>query len=148
VIKNGLNCTIFLDGIQEATAADLGNVSNARLWIGNDKFDEPFDGRVAAVKIWEAALTADELRQERWSYAPRRTANLWACYSIIDLAPGNFGLDMSGNGRDLTANGTLTYEDGPPITWGFGGDSDGRELFVPPPPASTVVPGRRLYAFR
>ena len=89
-----------------------------RLTIGNDSGASNFlDGRFAAIKVWDAVLTQAELEQEKWSIRPRRWANihLWApCRIATELA------DYSGNGRTLTATGTLTTEDGPPVPWGAG----------------------------
>lgn len=72
-----------------------------------------FKGRIAAVKVWDAALSTAEVAQERWTIVPKRMANinLWSPLFLT-------GKDLSGNGRDWTENGALTWEDGPPIGWG------------------------------
>lgn len=80
-----------------------------------------FPGRIAALKQWDAALTADELWQESMQIMPVRLANL---HSWRPMADGNVAgavLDYSGNGRALTSNGAPTIEDGPPIPWRQGG---------------------------
>jgi hypothetical protein len=82
----------------------------ASVRIGNDTFPEPFNGRIAGVKIWNAALSAAELELERWTYSPVRTADLWAWYPL----DGTSTADASGNGHTLTAGGSLTTEAGPP----------------------------------
>jgi hypothetical protein len=71
------------------------------------------NGRLAAVKIWDAVLTASEIEQERYSYIPKRTSNLNLFSPLIDNVK-----DYSGNGRDWTETGTVLWEDGPPIPWG------------------------------
>lgn len=85
------------------------------LIIGNDSVGSWLNGRFANIKVWDAVLTQTELEQEKWSVRPRRFANLhlWApCRIASEL------FDYSGNGRTLTATGTLTTEDGPPVPWG------------------------------
>lgn len=76
-----------------------------------------FDGRVAAIKIWDAALSAEEVAAEVRSIRPQRLANLngwWPCFP----GAGERARDYSGNGRDWTESGTLTDEDPPPVGWG------------------------------
>ena len=88
-------------------------------YIGNGGYGDWLNGSVAAVKIWTAALTQTELETEMTSYAPVRTANLWAAYKF-DAGPQT--TDDSGNGRTLTSAGTPTLDSsGPPI--GAGGTS-------------------------
>lgn len=84
-----------------------------RIAIGGTLFGDFWNGRLAAVKVFNATLTAAEVEQELAQYRPVRTANLIASYPLDrDI------LDYSGNGLDLTAGSTATaYEDGPPIVW-------------------------------
>ena len=100
------------------TASTTGQASTTnRLTLGNDTALSWMSGRFSAIKVWDAVLTQAELEQEKWSIRPRRWANLhlWApCRIATELA------DYSGNGRTLTATGTLTTEDGPPVPWGAG----------------------------
>ena len=71
------------------------------------------NGRHAHFKMWTAGLTAAELAQERYSARPRRSANLHLWSPLFKNTK-----DYSGNARDWTENGTLAYEDGPPVGWG------------------------------
>ena len=88
------------------------NFANFRInnspWTG-----EFFNGCVAGVKLWMAALTAAEMDAESWQYLPRRTTNLTAWYPLLTTDT----TDYSGGGQTLTAAGTLATEDGPPIPW-------------------------------
>lgn len=72
-----------------------------------------FNGRLAAVKVWDAALSTAEIERERWTIRPQRMANLhiWSPLFLNST-------DFSGNGRNWTEGGTLAWEDGPPISWG------------------------------
>lgn len=85
-----------------------------------------FPGRIAALKQWSAALTADELLAESYQYAPVRFADLHSWRPMIHGVVADAALDFSGNGRALTPNGALTIEDGPPIQW-----RRQRRIFVP-----------------
>ena len=89
----------------------------AIMTLANSSWLEWVNATWAATKVWDAALTADELERERWTYLPTRQAdiNLWSPHApeaTERLA------DYSGNGRTWTAGGTLADEDGPPISWG------------------------------
>lgn len=79
---------------------------------------EDFDGRYAAVKVWEAELTADEIARERWSIKPQRTANLYGWWPMF---PGSTERlrDYSGNGHNWSVVGTVVDEVHPPVPWGF-----------------------------
>ena len=72
-----------------------------------------FNGRVAAVGIWTAALTEAELLAERQNNRSAvRTANLWAFYSFTQGPSTYDNAEIGGHG--LTAVGALTAEPGPP----------------------------------
>lgn len=73
------------------------------------------DGRIAHVKTWTAALTADEVVAEMLVARPMRFANLWGWWPLLTHTDLN---DYSGNGRTLTADGAPSTEDGPPVAWG------------------------------
>jgi len=81
---------------------------------GNNSNDDNWNGRVAAVKIWSVVLTQDEIKQERYQILPFRAENL-NTFLPMEIADGE--IDYSGNGNDMTVNGTPTTEDGPPIPW-------------------------------
>ena len=96
-----------------ANQAGVSFAPGSMLW-GEDTFDAWVDGRIAGVKVWDAVLTSAELWSERWSLTPVRRANLHL------FAPGFRHTDledMSGNGKTLTAGGTLSTEEGPPVPW-------------------------------
>lgn len=78
-----------------------------------------FNGSLAAVKIWDAVLTAEELEKERHQYLPNRLLNLHLFSPLINTGGTSF-LDISGNGRNWTEGGAVTDEDGPPIPWKMG----------------------------
>lgn len=102
------------NSVSGATA--IVGYSNANtLFIANDSFGDWFNGSIAAVKIWDAVLTLAEIQAERNTYAPVRTANVWANYQFRN---GPQISDDSSNGRNLTAGAGTPAVDtaGPPIT--------------------------------
>jgi hypothetical protein len=94
--------------------ANGSSFTPAFLTFGNDDVSEWMDGRIAAIKVWDAELTQTELWTEMWSQTPFRRTNLHLFAPGFKHAELN---DMSGNGKTLTANGTLTTEEGPPVPW-------------------------------
>lgn len=84
------------------------------MYVGNSTFGEPCECEIAAIKIWDAALTLDELRSERAQIVPVRFANLhlWTpCFSASDTR------DWGPSARNWTVNGTIVTAAGPPIPW-------------------------------
>jgi hypothetical protein len=76
------------------------------LYIGSDSYfaSDTFNGRMWNVKIWNRALSADELLAESFYNGVKFPTSLnghWLLRSSGDL------IDYSGNGRTLTVNGTI-----------------------------------------
>lgn len=84
-----------------------------RVLVGDDRYTEWWNGRVAAFKFWQAGLTQAEVERESLQYVPHRTANirLWLPFVRAETT------DYSGNGHTLSGGATTTTEDGPPIPW-------------------------------
>jgi hypothetical protein len=130
---------VYWDGSTTAapqrTQAQTG--SNALMeWgaAGGSANDGPLPGRIAAIKWWSAALTAAERASERWSYVPKRTANLEGWYPCVDRAIATNAEDYSGLARDLTLVGTPVVDDGPPIGWSAQRRKRAYAAAAPPPP--------------
>lgn len=74
---------------------------------------QPWNGRLAHMRIWSAVLSQAEIEAEWASPTPVRTSGLWAAWPLAvhtDLT------DTSGNGRHLVAGSTsTTTEAGPPL---------------------------------
>jgi hypothetical protein len=87
---------------------------NTTLRIGNSRFSNSnLSGRVAAFKVWSAALSQSEAEAELAQFNPVRTTNLvrYHPFHVAELT------DYSGNGNTLTAGSTsATTEPDPPIT--------------------------------
>ncbi len=73
----------------------------------------PWSGRIAAWKMWGAALTQAEVETELAQYVPRRTANLIRFHPFLKTE----ATDYSGNANTLSGGSGSTTEDGPPIPW-------------------------------
>ena len=74
---------------------------------------EPFNGRLAYVRVWTAELTQTEIETEWASTTPVRTSNLWADWPLTDSTDLT---DHSGNGRNLSAGSTaVSTEADPPL---------------------------------
>ncbi|MFJ2000260.1 LamG-like jellyroll fold domain-containing protein [Streptomyces chartreusis] len=75
---------------------------------------EPFNGRLAYVRVWTAELTQVQIEAEWASTTPVVTSGLWADWPLTDSTDLT---DHSGNGRNLTAGGTaVSTEDNPPLS--------------------------------
>jgi hypothetical protein len=103
---------VYLDGSSTPTITNTQSVSG-RIAIGNlsfstNAFSEWADCRAAYARAWTAALSTAELAAEKNS-ATAVKASPWAVWSLQTN-----GTDSSGNSRDLTAGGTLTYSEAGP----------------------------------
>lgn len=111
----------YLNGVYEqtCTVSAASRTASSRMEFGawSSGNNDPFSGRMHAIKIWDVALTAAEIAQEMNTVAPRKLANLWGWYPTRP-GSGERAKDYSGNGRDFTEGGTLTDDDPPPISWG------------------------------
>jgi Concanavalin A-like lectin/glucanases superfamily len=113
--SNGTTVEIYLNGALNITGTRSNAAAGTNMYLGTDDGGAWLNGRLTAVKMWSAALTAAEILAESRMYVPTRQANLWAFWPLRTAAETQ---DFSGNGRALTVGGTLTTEDGPPIPWG------------------------------
>lgn len=99
-------------------------------WFGLSEF---LNGGLANIKIYNRALSADELIAEHVRIRPVSTTDMWAWYPMIGSTIADCVLDWSGNGRNLTAFNTPTVVDGPPVSYGA-------PIIIPQYAASIVVP--------
>lgn len=105
--------------------ATVAATARQRLFLGSNGVDNWLNGRLAAFKVWTAALSQAEVAAELTQYAPVRTANLLRYHPFID-SPA----DLSGNGHTLTAGSTpVTWEAGPDIP-ATSGPEPGRYLLT------------------
>jgi hypothetical protein len=116
-IASGTGVTkAYVNGVLDIT----GNGAAAGveiMYVGNDSLSEFLNGCFAYGKSWTAELTAAEILQEMKVIRPVRMTNLSGWYPTWD-ATSIRNLDFSGNALNFTANGTLTDEAPPGVTWG------------------------------
>lgn len=105
---------VYRNGVLNITGAGSSSPTAVRLYIGSNSIGEWLNGRAAAVKIWSAALTANEILNEMVQYMPVRTTNLNGFYPFFTSTDLK---DYGGGATTWTVGGTLTSEDGPPIPW-------------------------------
>lgn len=96
------------------SASITGLNTTSALWIGGDGFSDWFNGSLAAVKMWSAALSQAQLEAELPKRSAQLATNLHASYELN----GPSLVDSSPNGRTLTAGAGSPALDssGPPIT--------------------------------
>lgn len=121
------NLYAYLNGTLDATNSSsiASRAASTRTECGGATTGNlsPFNGRMYAVKAWQAALTAAEIRNEMNLIRPARFANIHLWTPLL-AGSGERVRDYSGAGRDWTEGGTLTDEAPPPVSWG------GRSLFM------------------
>jgi hypothetical protein len=119
LVSNGTNLVAYkrtLAGVWDSQSISAGSsFTPTTLTFGADLGDEYINGRLAGIKVWNAALTAAEIYQEAETLRPQRFANL---NLFCPVFPGERTKDYSGNGYTLTEGGTPTDEDPPPVGWG------------------------------
>lgn len=112
VAGTGANQMIgYLNGVQELTTTSAASFTATTLFVGHTAGDDTLNGRVAAVKIYGAVLTAEEIKAEMRTYLPLRLTNLLSWHPLL------LHTDTAQYGTTWTTGGTLTTEVGPPIAW-------------------------------
>lgn len=97
-----------------AVTSVTANVNAATLRIGESPWgSEWLNGCAAAIKGWNAALTAAEAHQESMQYVPHRFTNQLLFHPFVKAET----TDYSGNARTLSGGSGTATEDGPPIPW-------------------------------
>jgi putative ubiquitin-RnfH superfamily antitoxin RatB of RatAB toxin-antitoxin module len=115
MVANGTNLIAYLNGVQNAIVAHI-SPATPKLWIGNDADSEFLNGRAAHIKVFNAALTANEILQEMYTILPKKIDALNGWYPTWNGS--NRAADYSGLARPWTEGGTLADEDGPPVSYG------------------------------
>lgn len=107
--------------VSSVTDAGTGpTLSAMQLNVGASQLNTTdfWDGRVANLKVYSAALTSDEMEQELSRYVPFRTNNLerWHPWTRTVPLPDN---NYAGTVGGFTVGSTpvTQTEDGPPIPW-------------------------------
>ncbi|MEV0616195.1 LamG-like jellyroll fold domain-containing protein [Nonomuraea sp. NPDC050404] len=118
VVVSGADATFYRaaagDPLGSGSVADFSPPAAPQQWtIGDDPYDDWWDGRLAALKVWDAALSAVEVEDELAQHVPRRTSNLLRFHPFLNAEL----TDYSGNNNALSGGTGTTTESGPPIPW-------------------------------
>jgi len=115
--SDGSGLTVYLDG-NNAVSVPHGTITPTRIQIGNQSENGTyFDGRIAALKIYNRAMVRGEIQAELSQYLPIHTSGLNSWQPMADESASSAVKDNSGAGNDFTLNGAIATEDGPPVTW-------------------------------
>lgn len=114
----GNGFAVYLNGVVDiSNGARSVAASGATMYLANDPYDEWLYGRMAHIKMWNAALTAAEIQQEIYTIRPQRLTNLWSWLPVIETGTARTN-EWSGSGNTWTQGGSVVDEDGPPVAWG------------------------------
>lgn len=117
----------YVNGSLALTGALNASIVAQAMRFGSSFSSGLFNGRLAAIKVWNRGLAAGEIQAEMFSALPVNYSGLNSCYPIAtprDILPMNEEgytsartrwADWSGNGLEFTETGTITTELGPPI---------------------------------
>src|SRR5690606_11939896 len=116
VVKNGDTATVYRSTgtgtVSSTNHSVTGFLTADTLRIGQSPWGgEWLNGRMAAVKVWTDALSANEIQAERDYTSPLQTSNLRAWYPF-EVAETT---DHSGNGETLSGGASPSTEPGPGI---------------------------------
>lgn len=112
--KSGNTHTLYLDGVSVDTLTVALSFTTVFFLVGSNGTDY-LNGRMEAMKLWTAALTAAEIAAEQWQTIPTRGANVYAWWPLLEASDIT---DKSGNGNTFTAGGALATAVGPGLRWG------------------------------
>lgn len=102
--------SLYVDGVLEQSTgmSHVGNVTNSlELTLGADaEYDYPFDGWLEEVKIWNTALTTEQVRESMHLTNEWNAPNLVAYYQFNEATANNAVYNIKGGNHGYKANGT------------------------------------------
>jgi hypothetical protein len=114
VTLSGTTATLYAAAaagpLAQIATGTIPAVSKTNLFIGSDSYGEWWNGRVAAFKAWNAALTLTQMQAEMLAYDAVVAANRVHKLQVPETT------DYSGNGFTLSGGSGATTEADPPIT--------------------------------
>lgn len=102
---------VYLNGVQEISTQAGTGFTAAKHLVGDSAGGDPVTGRVAAIKLYNGVLTADQIKEEMRCYAPVNLTNLLSWHPLFNHT------DTGQYGTAYTIAGTVTTAQGPPIPW-------------------------------
>lgn len=127
-VRAGNSNLVYIDGTQRLSYSGA-NTDGTKVRIGNNEYSEFLNGRAAYVKAWSRNLSQAEVLNEMRTVRPQMVTNFVGWWPLLAGASERLS-DYFGT-LTLTAGGTLTDEDPPPIGWG------GASTKIPPRPVSS-----------
>lgn len=134
------NMDVFLNGEEDGggpktgVAATYGGYTSPELTVfrarTNEIADGGFNGHIGELGLWTAALSDNEIKMLYAGVSPLRVQPDKLLRYFPFFASGNGMQDFSGQGGDLTLNGTLLAGDHPPVAAMFGGGTWSRGAAV------------------
>jgi hypothetical protein len=111
VVKSGTNISLYFDGVLKGTVVqDFSASSFTEEYLGDDNNASWSSAYVSYYRSWTVALSPTQLTTERLASSAVLTSDL---YSDTRLTAHTNLTDVSGNGHDWTAVGTLALGDDP-----------------------------------
>jgi CubicO group peptidase (beta-lactamase class C family) len=137
---NGSQFTLYLDGVQVASAARSGAiaVNTAPLTLGNrPTLDRPLNGALDEVRIWSRALSSTELQAQARALTGSESG--LAAYYRLDSNTGQAIVDATANGRHGVLGATSSSEASDPA-WSQSGATNGAPVANAGPDQSFMWP--------
>ena len=140
-------CSIYMNGIsfgafpQNFTGSAVDD-SGDGWWIGNDSFDDGFDGEIAEVAIWNAALSPSDVAKIAAStngIAGIQESALVAYYHICGITSPEPDASGNGNSAVLSINPPFPGEDSPGFSCSGFSTSNFGDLTVVPQGPQTII---------
>jgi CubicO group peptidase (beta-lactamase class C family) len=144
---NGSQFTLYLDGVQVATAARSGAiaVNTAPLTFGNrPTLDRPLNGGLDEVRIWSRALSLAELRANDRTLTGSESG--LAAYYRLDSSTGQTALDATAAGRHGVLGSTSASEGSDPA-WSLGAPANSAPVVNAGPDQSFMWPSNTTSLF-
>lgn len=144
VRESATSCKVYLNGVLDITNTQdiTGRAAAADLrFLGRAGTSDPSNCKIAHIKAWSTNLSQADIVREMFSVMPVYPGSMyawWPCFAGVTERL----VDWSGNGRTFTAAGTLTDEDGPPVSYLVR-----QPWFVPPFTAAAPATGNPWYAY-
>ena len=115
-----------IGGVTEVDSGTVGVGTPDGITLGgrsSSDSSEPFNGRLAYVRVWTTELNQTQIEAEWASATPVIASGLWASWPLTDSTDLT---DHSGNGRNLTAGTTaVSTEADPPLSGSVTGTAAG-----------------------
>ncbi len=109
--------TLYLNDDQHVTVAEIGEVNIPNLYVGYGHYSKSFKGDIDEVKVWDRALTTEEIREMRHLTLPQSQINTDTHLKAYFQFNENYGgevMNIVGNKHgNLISNASLATSSAP-----------------------------------